>query len=306
MLRPQNNSSGKKYHLVASSTGARLDRFIADNCPELTRTRAQGLIVDGFITVNGQQARPSLRLDSGDSVDIIIPPASPSPLMPEAIPLSIIYEDEDLLVVDKPAGLTVHPAPGHPGHTLVNALLSRIPHLARMGDSLRPGIVHRLDKDTSGLMIVAKNHVAQLNLIEQFRTRSVVKVYLVLVKGRLMPEKGIIDAAIGRDAQNRKRMAVVREGRPARTQYQVVKYINSYTLLEIVPETGRTHQIRVHLAAIGYPVVGDSVYGVKLPLLSRQFLHACRLGFRLPSSGEYVEFKSDLPEDLERALREIV
>ncbi|MBU2535768.1 MAG: RluA family pseudouridine synthase, partial [Chloroflexi bacterium] len=180
-----------------------------------------------------------------------------------------------------------------------------VPHLAQMGDSLRPGIVHRLDKDTSGLMIVAKNRVAQMDLIEQFRKRSVVKVYLVLVKGRLTPEKGIIDAAIGRDARNRKRMAVVREGRPARTQYQVVKYLDGYTLLEIFPETGRTHQIRVHLAAIGYPVVGDAVYGVKSPYLSRQFLHACRLGFKLPSSGEYVEFKSELPEDLAQALKEI-
>jgi 23S rRNA pseudouridine1911/1915/1917 synthase len=171
-----------------------------------------------------------------------------------------------------------------------------------MGDSLRPGIVHRLDKDTSGLMLVAKNQKAQMNLIEQFRTRSVVKVYLVLVKGRLTPESGIIDAAIRRDTKNRKRMAVVREGKPARTQYTVMKYLDGYTLLEIRPETGRTHQIRVHLAAIGYPVVGDSVYGVKSPYLSRQFLHACRLGFKLPSSGEHVEFKSELPEDLKKAL----
>jgi len=246
-----------------------------------------------------------LRLDSGDQVDIIVPMALPSPLTPEAIPLNVVYEDEDLLVVDKPPGLTVHPAPGHPDHTLLNALLSHVPHLAQMGDSLRPGIVHRLDKDTSGLMIVAKNRAAQMNLIEQFRTRSVVKVYLVLVKGRLTPEKGIIDAAIGRDMRNRKRMAVVKAGMQARTQYQVIKYIDGYTLLEVMPETGRTHQIRVHLAAIGYPVVGDAVYGVKSPHLSRQFLHACRLGFRLPSSGEYVEFRSELPEDLEKALKEI-
>ena len=305
MLKPKSNSTAQKYHLVVSSAGARLDRFVADKCPELTRTHAQKLIADGFITVNGREARSSLRLDSGDQVDIIVPMALPSPLTPEAIPLSIVYEDEDLLVVDKPPGLTVHPAPGHPDHTLINAILSHVPHLARMGDSLRPGIVHRLDKDTSGLMIVAKNQVAQMNLIEQFRARSVVKAYLVLVKGHLTPEKGIIDAAIGRDARNRKRMAVVREGRPARTQYQVIKYINDYTLLEILPETGRTHQIRVHLAAIGYPVVGDAVYGVKSPFLSRQFLHACRLGFKLPSSEEYVEFESDLPEDLEKALARI-
>jgi len=305
MLKPRNNSSSKTYHLSVGIAGVRLDRFVADRCPELTRTHVQRLIADGFITVNGREAKSSLKINAGDQVDIIVPPAPPSPLVPEAIPLHIVYEDEDLLVVDKPPGLTVHPAPGHPAHTLINAILSHVPHLARMGDSLRPGIVHRLDKDTSGLMIVAKNQVAQLNLIEQFRARSVVKAYLVLVKGRLAPEQGIIDAAIGRDARNRKRMAVVREGRPARTQYQVVKYINEYTLLEILPETGRTHQIRVHLAAIGYPVVGDPVYGVKSPYLSRQFLHACRLGFKLPSSGEYVEFKSDLPEDLEQALARI-
>ncbi len=302
MLKPRNSSSSKTYHLSAGITGVRLDRFVADKCPELTRTHVQRLIADGFITVNGREAKSSLRLDSGDRVDVIVPPAPPSPLVPEAIPLSIVYEDEDLLVVDKPPGLTVHPAPGHPDHTLINAILSHVPHLARMGDSLRPGIVHRLDKDTSGLMLVAKNQVAQMNLIEQFRARSVVKAYLVLVKGHLTPEKGIIDAAIGRDARNRKRMAVVREGRPARTQYQVVKYLDGYTLLEILPETGRTHQIRVHLAAIGYPVVGDAVYGVKSPFLSRQFLHACRLGFKLPSSGEYVEFESELPQDLAQAL----
>jgi len=305
MLKPKSNSTAQKYHLVVSSAGVRLDRFVADKCPELTRTHAQKLIADGFITVNGREARSSLRLDSGDQVDIIVPMALPSPLTPEAIPLNVVYEDEDLLVVDKPPGLTVHPAPGHPDHTLLNALLSHVPHLAQMGDSLRPGIVHRLDKDTSGLMIVAKNRAAQMNLIEQFRTRSVVKVYLALVKGRLTPEKGIIDAAIGRDARNRKRMAVVKAGMQARTQYQVIKYMDGYTLLEVMPETGRTHQIRVHLAAIGYPVVGDAVYGVRSPHLSRQFLHACRLGFRLPSSGEYVEFKSELPEDLAQALAEM-
>ncbi len=302
MLKPRNNSTAKTYHLVVSIAGVRLDRFIAGECPELTRTHAQKLSADGLITVNGREVRSSFKLAAGDRVDITVPPAPPSPLLPETIPLNIVYEDEDLLVVDKPPGLTVHPAPGHPDRTLVNALLARVPHLAQMGDSLRPGIVHRLDKDTSGLMLVAKNRVSQLNLIEQFKERSVTKAYLALVKGHLTPDRGIIDAAIGRDARDRKRMAVVREGRPARTQYQVVKYINDYTLLEIMLETGRTHQIRVHLAAIGYPVVGDAVYGVKSPHLSRQFLHACRLGFRLPANGEYVEFKSELPRDLAQAL----
>ncbi len=238
-------------------------------------------------------------------MDIAIPPTSPTPLSPEAIPLNILYEDDDLLVVDKPAGLTVHPAPGHPGHTLVNAILAHYPHLADIGDSLRPGIVHRLDKDTSGVMLVAKNRVAQANLSEQFKSRSVSKAYMVLVKGKLTPENGIIEADIGRDPRNRQRMAVVSRGREARTEYRVVKYIGGYSLLEITPETGRTHQIRVHLGAIGFPVVGDPVYGVKSTYLSRQFLHACRLGFKLPSTGEYVEFTSELPPDLEQALKEI-
>jgi len=219
--------------------------------------------------------------------------------------MAISYEDDDLLVVDKPAGLTVHPAPGHPAHTLVNAILSHFPHLADISDSLRPGIVHRLDRDTSGVMLVAKNKVAQDNLIDQFKTRVIVKAYMALVKGRLTPERGIIEAPVGRDPRNRKRMAVVSEGKEARTGYQVVKYFGNYTLLEVILETGRTHQIRVHLAAIGYPVVGDPVYGVKSPHLSRQFLHACRLGFKLPSTGEHVEFKSELPKDLEQALKDI-
>jgi 23S rRNA pseudouridine1911/1915/1917 synthase len=237
-------------------------------------------------------------------VDIVIPPTS-SLLSPEAIPLNILYEDDDLLAVDKPAGLTVHPAPGHPGHTLVNAILFHFPHLADIGDSLRPGIVHRLDKDTSGVMLVAKNSVAQANLVEQFKTRSVLKTYLVLVKGQLTPENGIIEAPIGRNPRNRKRMAIVAEGREARTEYRVVKYIGDYTLLEVMPETGRTHQIRVHLSAIGYPVVGDKVYGVKSPYLLRQFVHASRLGFKLSSTGEYVEFTSELPQDLEEVLKAI-
>ncbi len=295
----------KEYSFVADKSGVRLDKFVGDRCPELSRTHAQELIGDGYITVNGQAAKASLKLSLGDRVAISIPPTPPSPLFPEAIPLNIIYEDDDLLVVDKPAGLTVHPAPGHPEHTLVNAILSHYPHLADISDSLRPGIVHRLDKDTSGVMLVAKNRIAQANLAEQFKARSIVKAYLVLVKGRLTPESGVIEAAIGRDPRNRQRMAVVSRGQEARTEYRVVKYLGDYTLIEVTPETGRTHQIRVHLAAIGYPVVGDTTYGVRSPYLSRQFLHASRLGFRLPSTGEYVEFESALPPDLERALKDI-
>jgi 23S rRNA pseudouridine1911/1915/1917 synthase len=295
----------RAYSLVVDKAGVRLDKLVGGNCPGLSRSYAQKLIAAGHVTVNGHTAKASLRLNTGDRVEVIIPPPAPSPLSPEEMPLSILYEDDDILVVDKPAGMPVHPAPGHPGHTLVNAILAYYPHLTALGDSLRPGIVHRLDKDTSGVMLVAKNRPAQTNLAEQFKSRSIAKTYLTLVRGRLTPESGLIEAALGRDPANRQRMAVVSRGREARTEYRVVKYIGGYTLLEVKPETGRTHQIRVHLSAIGFPVVGDATYGVKSPFLSRQFLHACRLGFHLPSSGEYVEFTSPLPHDLEKALREI-
>ena len=291
------------YSFEVDKPGTRLDKYVGEKCPELSRTHAQRLIADGYITVNGGVAKVSLKLNVGDRVNISIPPAPPSSLSPEAIPLNIIYEDDDLLVIDKPPGLTIHPAPGHPSHTLVNAILSHLVDLP--DDSLRPGIVHRLDKDTSGVMVVAKNSQAQADLISQFKAHSVVKVYLALVKGHLAPDDGVIEAPIGRDSRNRKRMAVMAEGREARTQYHVIKHIGNYTLLEVRPETGRTHQIRVHLSAIGYPVVGDKVYGVKSAYLPRQFMHASRLGFKLPSTGKYVEFTSDLPPDLMQALKDI-
>jgi len=293
----------KVFSFIADKIGVRLDKYVGEKCSELSRTHAQKLIADGHITVNDRVAKVKLKLNIGDRVDIIIPPTTPSPVLPEAIPLNILYEDDDLLVVDKPAGMTVHPAPGNPNHTLVNAVLSHSPGLAEISDSLRPGIVHRLDKDTSGVMLVAKNERARLELMQQSEAHSVVKTYQVLVKGHLTPEDGIIEAPIGRDPRNRKRMAVVTGGREARTQYHVIRYLGNYTLLEVRTETGRTHQIRVHLRAIGYPVVGDSTYGVKSDHLSRQFLHACRLGFNLPSTGGYVEFTSELPPDLAQALK---
>jgi 23S rRNA pseudouridine1911/1915/1917 synthase len=295
----------REYQLQADTSGERLDRFVGGHCPGLSRTHAQKLIADGLVTVNGEAAKAGLKLNAGDNVKVVVPPEAPSSLAPEAIPLNVIYEDADLLVVDKPPGLTVHPAPGHPGHTLVNAVLALYPALPEGGDALRPGIVHRLDKDTSGLILVAKNRAAQADLAGQFKSRTVDKYYLVLVKGHLTPEEGVIEAAIGRDPANRQRMAVVSRGREARTAYRVVRYVGGCSLLEIKPETGRTHQIRVHLAAIGYPVVGDAAYGVRSPHLSRQFLHASRINFRLPSGGERVEFESPLPPDLESALAKI-
>ena len=294
----------KAISLTADISGVRLDRFISENCPELSRTYAKKLIEDGHITVNGKTAKASLNLSSGDSLSIVIPPPETSHLIAENIPLKIIYEDKDLLVIDKPAGLTVHPAPGNPNHTLVNAVLAHFPDLPDGDDALRPGIVHRLDKDTSGLILVAKNRQALTNLANQFKKRSVTKTYFVLVKGHLSPQRGFIEAPIGRDPHNRKRMAVVEKGRDARTEYNVIKYVGDCSLLKVRLETGRTHQIRVHLSAIGYPVVGDATYGVKSSFISRQFVHARLLGFKLPSSGQYVEFTSELPPELEQVLKD--
>ncbi|MBI2852821.1 MAG: RluA family pseudouridine synthase [Chloroflexi bacterium] len=296
----------KERELVVERPGVRLDKYVAECCPELSRTQAQKLIAGGNIRVNGQTAKAGIKLNSGDRITIAIPLSVPSALAADMIPLSVLYEDEDLMVIDKPAGLTVHPAPGHPRGTLANAILSHLSYSPDAGDQ-RPGIVHRLDKDTSGLIIIAKNLQAHANLANQFRTRSVVKVYLALVRGYLSPEDGIIEAPIGRSSSDRKRMAVVAatRGRPAQTRYHVVNYIDGYSLLEVRPATGRTHQIRVHLAAIGHPVIGDAVYGGKSPFLARQFLHASKLGFHLPSTGQYVEFRSELPPDLRQALKAI-
>ena len=287
---------------VAEST-IRLDKYLSKEYPELSRSRLQKLIEQGFILVNGCEAKASQKLNVGDRIHVSLPPPEQGSLVAETIPVDVIYEDEDLLVIDKPAGLVVHPSPGHTAHTLVNALLARCPGLANFGDAMRPGIVHRLDRDTSGLMIVAKNSAAQQHLINQFKARSVSKGYLVLVKGKLTPSQGIIDASVGRDPSNRKRMAVISGGRQARTRYKVKEYLGDYTLLEVVTETGRTHQIRVHLSAIGYPVIGDPVYGVRSAYVKRQFVHAYRLGFHLPSSGEYREFTCELPSDLKQAMR---
>jgi 23S rRNA pseudouridine1911/1915/1917 synthase len=296
----------KQFHFTIVQPGIRLDKFVSGQVPDLSRTQAQHLIEGGQVTVNGNPEKASFKLTAGDTVLVTIPPPTPSHLTPENIPVPILYEDDDVLVVDKPAGLTVHPAPGHPGHTLVNAVLS---HLATLpDDAQRPGIVHRLDKDTSGVMVIARNPVAHENLAAQFKKHAVKKVYLALVRGQVTPEEGIIEAPIGRDTSDRKKMAISGEsrGRKALTRYKVIRFLGNYTLLEVMPQTGRTHQIRVHLAAIGYPVVGDATYGIKSPALSRQFLHAHKLGFRLPSTDKYVEFTSPLPEDLEKALKEVV
>jgi 23S rRNA pseudouridine1911/1915/1917 synthase len=233
---------------------------------------------------------------------VTVPPPDEISLAPEAIPLAILYQDADLVVVDKPAGLTVHPAPGHPGGTLVNALLAACPDLQGIGGTLRPGIVHRLDKDTSGLIVVAKNDRAMRALQAQLKAREVHKMYLALVTGVPKPAEGQIEAPIGRSTRNRKKMAVVDGGRESTTRYRTREIIGGkQALLEAEPVTGRTHQIRVHLAAIGHPIVGDALYGKPSPVVGRQFLHAAKLGFRMPG-GREIEFESPLPPDLRRAL----
>jgi len=295
----------EKKTLEVEADGVRLDKYLAASPLGLTRSYLQKLIEEGFVRVNGQAVRPAAKLKYGDRIEIVIPATEPVQLTAEDIPFEVIYEDIDLAVINKPAGLTVYPAPGHPSHTLVNAMLRRFPDLSTFGNSPRPGIVHRLDKDTSGLMVIARNEKARLNLVEQFKSRSVIKKYLVLVKGKVVPERGAIDAPIGRDPADRKRMAIISRGRHASTGYRVKQYMNGYSLLEAHIQTGRTHQIRVHFAAIGYPVIGDAVYGVKSTFLKRQFLHAYFLEITLPGSGQIRSFTCGLPDDLSNALASI-
>ncbi|MBE9469881.1 MAG: RluA family pseudouridine synthase [Chloroflexi bacterium] len=282
----------------------RLDKYAVQALPQFSRSHIQKLIDQGYILVNGQRAKASQRLNANDSITIELPPTVSHPVA-EPIPLTIAYEDGDIVVIDKPAGLTVHPAPGHPNHTLVNAILAHCSELAISSDSTRPGIVHRLDKDTSGLMVVAKNEFARQYLVAQFKSHAVTKGYLVLVRGKLLPDQGRIEAPIGRDPRNRQRMAIVEGGKEASTEYKVRKHLGDCSFLEVSPETGRTHQIRVHLSAIGHPVVGDAVYGAKSPYVKRQFIHAYRLGFCLPKTGKYQEFTCALPRDLKLALQSL-
>jgi 23S rRNA pseudouridine1911/1915/1917 synthase len=293
----------KEIEIEVEETGERLDKYIASRLPHLSRSAIKRLIEEGLITVEGNVRKAGYKVKAGEGISIIVPRKEPLELRAEPIPLDVIYEDEDVIVVVKPAGMVVHPSCGHSKGTLAGAILARYPDLAGVGERLRPGIVHRLDKDTSGLVVVAKNEEALRNLREQFKRREVKKTYIALVEGKLEPERGAIEAPIGRDPRHRKRMAVVRGGRHSLTLYNVVEYFDEHTLLEVEPKTGRTHQVRVHLSFIGHPLVGDPIYGFRKQRLkvSRQFLHAGTLGFRLPS-GEYVEFEAELPEDLKKVL----
>jgi 23S rRNA pseudouridine1911/1915/1917 synthase len=310
--------------LTAEAGGERLDRFLGKHLAGHSRTSLQRLIEEGFVRVNGNPAlKPALKLAPGDAVEVRIPPPPRSGVEPEPIPLRIIFENKDLLVVDKPAGMVVHPAAGHRSGTLVGAVLAHAPEIGGVGEAERPGIVHRLDKDTSGLIVVAKNAAAQRALQDSFARRAAEKTYLALVVGRPPSAEGRIEAPIGRDPSHRQRMAVVppSRGRAAVTLFRTREKFKHYTLLEVHPLTGRTHQIRVHLAYIGCPVAGDKVYGrgSRPPSLppnaggiwgeakggeeaARQMLHAWKLKITLPGETAPREFEAPLPEDFQAVL----
>jgi 23S rRNA pseudouridine1911/1915/1917 synthase len=285
----------------------RLDVFLTACLPEFSRARLQGLIKDGFATVDGETVTKTGRdLEAGESICIRIPPPLPSTLIAEDIQLDIIFENGDLLVVNKPAGMVVHPSPGHDRGTLVHAALGHVPDLKGIGGEERPGIVHRLDKETSGLIVVAKNELAHRWLQDQFRSRVVEKIYLALVDGKPPTPTGRVEAPIGRNTTHRKLMAVVptNKGREAVSEYRTLESFPQHTLLEIHPLTGRTHQIRVHLAFLGCPVVGDAVYGRHKSTVSidRHFLHAYRLKITLPGEKQPRLFEAPLPKDLQSVL----
>jgi 23S rRNA pseudouridine1911/1915/1917 synthase len=288
-------------------TPERLDKFLVALLQEFSRSRIQGLIADGFVDVNGHAAKKAGQmLESGFDVTVRIPPAAPTDLVAEDIPLDILFENDDLIVVNKPAGMVVHPAAGHASGTLVNAVLGYDPELEGIGGEERPGVVHRLDKETSGLILLAKNERAHRWLQDQFRLRKVHKTYLALVDGKPPTPSGRVEAHIGRDPSHRKRMAIVSEsrGREAISEYKTVESFKDHTLLEFHPLTGRTHQIRLHCAFLGCPIVGDKIYGKKHSSieLGRHFLHAYRLKIILPRENEPRHFEAPLPDELERVL----
>ncbi len=283
--------------------GERLDLFLSRFGLWPSRSFVQKIIANGGVTIDGKVLKASYRLEEGDRITVSW--EEPKPLMaePEAIPLDILYEDADLIVVNKPRGMVVHPAAGNYRGTLVNALLDHCRDLSGIGGVIRPGIVHRLDKDTSGILVAAKNDFAHLHLAAQLKARTMKRVYQVLVHGN-PPESGRVEAPIGRDPVARKKMAVVANGKPAATNYRVVEYFSKFALLEARLESGRTHQIRVHLSYIGYPVVGDPLYGRKREIvpISGQALHAGMLGFIHPRSSEYLEFSKPAPDEMQKAI----
>ncbi len=301
----QNNMATLNYFTVREEDAqSRIDLFLADQCLELSRSRIQKLINSGLVLVNNQPVRPSHKLRVSDRVSVEVPEPEAPTVKPENIPLAIRYEDDDLLVIHKPRGMVVHPAVGHYSGTLVNALLYYCRDLSGIGGVLRPGIVHRLDRDTSGLLLIAKNDRTHIHLCNQMQDRTVLRNYTALVHGSLRTEAGKIEAPIGRHPHDRKKMAVVPQGRYACTYYQVSKAWPRFSLLTLTLDTGRTHQIRVHLKHIGHPVVGDPVYGRRQTDfgLNGQFLHAGQLAFTHPFSGKRISITEPLPAELQLVL----
>jgi 23S rRNA pseudouridine1911/1915/1917 synthase len=288
----------------------RLDKFLVTCLPDFSRSRLQSLIQNGFVWVDGKVVtKAGTGLNTGQNVEIIIPAPVPVDLQPEEIPLDIIFENDDLLIINKPAGMVVHPAAGHSTGTMVHAVLAHVKNLEGIGGEQRPGVVHRLDKDTSGLIVIAKNDRTLHWLQEQFKSRRVKKTYLALVEGLPPTPQGRIEAPIGRDSVRRKQMAIqtLAKGRDAVTEYRTLERFEKHTLLEVHPLTGRTHQIRLHLAFIGCPIVGDKVYGNRKVsiIVPRQFLHAARLEIIFPGEKVAKKFEANLPDELTKILKEL-
>nr|WP_325306561.1 RluA family pseudouridine synthase [uncultured Oscillibacter sp.] len=289
-------------------TGTRLDAWLAGQLPDVTRSAAARLCEEGRVTAAGKPLAKNYRLSGGEAVSVALPDPEPVDVAPQDIPLDVVYEDSDVIVVNKPKGLVVHPAPGHPDGTLVNALLHHCgDSLSGIGGELRPGIVHRIDRDTSGLIIAAKNDAAHQKLSAQLQDHTLARIYRCIVIGNLREDSGTVDAPIGRHPADRKKMAVVASGRSAVTHWSVLERFPGYTYVECRLETGRTHQIRVHMAHIGHPILGDTVYGAKKPVpgLQGQCLHAVGLRFLHPRTGELVELWCDLPEAFQTQLRKL-
>ncbi len=295
--------SDDKLVIRAEENARRLDVFLAERS-DLTRSNIKNLIDLGKVTVNGEAVKAGRKIFAGDQVHVFLIPDAPSALLPEDIPLDIVYQDEDMAVINKPQGMVVHPAAGNKRGTLVNALLYSLEDLSGIGGEMRPGIVHRLDKDTSGLLVVAKNNAAHAHLSEQIKTKKARRIYRALVDGNIKEDKGQVDLPIGRHRGDRKKMAVVQGGRRAVTEYCVLERFGAYTYIECALQTGRTHQIRVHMKQMGHPVVGDEKYGRAKNAFGHkgQFLHAYKLGLYAPSTDEYMEFTTPLPDYFEQAL----
>jgi 23S rRNA pseudouridine1911/1915/1917 synthase len=295
---------------TVNDAGQRLDKLLVEQFPDMSRAQLQNYVKEGFITVNGETVKPGAKLRGGEVIRIDIPPTKVTELQPENIELNVLYEDADIAVIDKQAGLVVHPGTGVTSGTLVNALLARYPEIGQMyGSERRQGIVHRLDRETSGLMVIARTKAALNKLMSQFQDRTVEKSYLALLERTPKTETGRIEAPIARDPLQRKKMAVVRDGKPAITEFKILEsnLKDGQALVEVKILTGRTHQIRVHMAFIGSPVVGDNVYGFRKQRLGlkRHFLHAAKLTFKHPRTGEQMHFESPLPAGLQNMLEKL-